>query len=408
MNINLITAAIAALLCGGSLALAQSGSNAPSQPKPTVLLIHGAFAESSSWNGVIRRLASQGYPAIAIANPLRGLKTDSDSVMAVIKSIDGPVILVGHSYGGSVITNAAFGQDNVKALVYIDGTAPEFGESTSGLAAKFPGSTLGPTLAPPVKLPDGGKDLYIRRQDYHQQFAAEVPEAEAELMYATQRPITESALNEPAGNPAWKTIPSWFIYGQLDKNIPPKAHAFMAERANAIETIGVEGASHVVMVSHPDEVADLIERAAQYVSHQSTAAIPVNEAVARTESQQSASSDFPPAPVVALTSEEPARLIVDEPLPEQLAGGYVVVRYRAENIRILPVYGPAAANVLPRIGHLHITVDDLPWHWLDASDQPLSVSGLPPGKHKILFELESAAHHVIDSKTVTFEIPPRQ
>jgi pimeloyl-ACP methyl ester carboxylesterase len=162
-----------------------------------------------------------------------------------------------------VITNAATGNANVKALVYVDGTAPAAGESAAALSAQFPGGTLGPALAPPVQLPDGGKDLYIQREKYRAQFAADVPEAQAQLMFATQRPVTEAALNEGAGAPAWKTIPSWFIYGSLDLNIPPAAHAFMAKRAGAKETIEVKGSSHVVMTSHPDEVAKMIVRAAE-------------------------------------------------------------------------------------------------------------------------------------------------
>jgi hypothetical protein len=117
--------------------------------------------------------------------------------------------------------------------------------------------------------------------------------------------------------------------------------------------------------------------------------------------------DFNPAPVVPLASQRPARLVVDSPLPEQLASGYVVVRYRAENVRIMPVYGPSALDILPRIGHLHITVDDLPWHWLDASGEPISINGLPRGRHKLLVELESPTHKVIDSATIYFEIPER-
>jgi hypothetical protein len=116
---------------------------------------------------------------------------------------------------------------------------------------------------------------------------------------------------------------------------------------------------------------------------------------------------FRPAPVVPLASQPPARLIVDAPLPEQLARGYVVIRYQAENVRIMPVYGEAALGILPRIGHLHITLDDLPWHWLDASGEPISINGLLPGTHKVLLQLESPIHKVIDSKTVSFVIPPR-
>jgi pimeloyl-ACP methyl ester carboxylesterase len=375
--------------------------------QPSIVLVHGAFAESSSFNGVISRLAARGYNVIAVANPLRGLRADSDYVATVLSNIKGPIVLVGHSYGGSVITNAAYGNRHVKALVYIDGTAPDSGESASMLSSRFPGGTLGPALAPPIPLPDGGKDLYILPDRYRAQFAADVPEAEAKLMFATQRPVTEAALNEPSGTPAWKTIHSWFIYGELDLNIPPAAHAFMAKRAGAIETVEVKGASHVVMVSRPDEVAQMIERAAQAPWKESAAAEPPALPAGSTASAEPEAAGFNPAPVVALAFQPPARLIVNSPLPEQLATGYVVVRYRTENLRIMPVYGPSALAVLPRIGHLHVTVDDLPWHWLDASGEPLSINGLPPGPHQLLVELESPIHKVIDSKMISFEIPQK-
>jgi pimeloyl-ACP methyl ester carboxylesterase len=245
-------------------AFTSAGAVAPAPTKPvTVVLVHGAFAESSSWDAVVTKLLAQGYPVVAAANPLRGLKSDAAYVATVLASIKGPIVLVGHSYGGSVITNAATGNANVKALVFVDGTAPDTGESASDLSGKFPGGTLGPALAPPVQLPDGGKDLYIQRERYRAQFAADVPDPQAQLMFATQRPVTQAALDEASGAPAWKTIPSWFIYGSLDLNIPPAAHAFMAKRAGAKETIEVKGASHVVMVSHPDEVAKMIVRAAE-------------------------------------------------------------------------------------------------------------------------------------------------
>lgn len=232
----------------------------------TVVLVHGAFAESSSWDAVIPILVSHGYKVVAAANPLRSLKGDSEFVANLLASIKGPIVLVGHSYAGSVISNAATGNANVKALVYIDGFAPDSGETASSLSSQFPGGTLEPALAPPVPLTDGGKDLYIQQEKFRAQFAADVSEAQALLMFATQRPVTEAALNEPAGAPAWKTIPSWFIYGSLDKNIPPAAHLFMAKRAGAKEIVEVKGASHVVMISHPREVAKMIERAATLTS----------------------------------------------------------------------------------------------------------------------------------------------
>ena len=236
------------------------------ETKPTIVLVHGAFAESSSWNAVVTRLLAQGYPVVAAANPLRGLRSDSEYVATVFRSVKGPVVAVGHSYAGSVITNAAVGSPNVKALVYVAGLAPDAGESAADISDRFDGSTLGPTLAPPVTLPGGGKDLYIQQDKFPAQFAADIPEADAKVMAATQRPVTESALHDPSKNAAWKTIPSWFIFGSLDKNITEAAHTFMAQRAKAKETVDVKGASHVVMVSHPDAVVAIIKKAAASVA----------------------------------------------------------------------------------------------------------------------------------------------
>jgi pimeloyl-ACP methyl ester carboxylesterase len=230
--------------------------------KPTIVLVHGAFADSSSWNGVIAVLERDGYTVVAAPNPLRGVRADADVVSALVKSIQGPVVLVGHSYGGSVISEAAEGAPNVKALVYVAAFAPEAGETALGLTGKFPGSTLAPALAPPVKLTSGGNDLYILRARFHDQFAADVPAAGALLMAAGQRPVAEAALGEASTAPAWKHIPSWFIYGDKDKNIPPAALKFMADRAQSRETVVVKGASHVVMVSNAPAVASLIEKAA--------------------------------------------------------------------------------------------------------------------------------------------------
>ncbi|HEV2511621.1 alpha/beta hydrolase [Bosea sp. (in: a-proteobacteria)] len=235
----------------------------PARPaKPTVVLVHGAFADSSSWNGVISILQRGGYRVVAAANPLRGVRADADAVAGVVKGIEGPVVLVGHSYGGSVISEAAEGRSNVKALVYVAAFAPEAGETALGLTGKFPGSTLGGALAPPVKLTSGGNDLYIEQSRFPQQFAADVPASQARLMAAGQRPIAEAALTEASTAPAWKSVPSWFIYGSQDKNIPPAALGFMAERAKSRQTVEVKGASHVVMVSHAPAVATLIEKAA--------------------------------------------------------------------------------------------------------------------------------------------------
>lgn len=258
---------IAAIIVAAALYAAHANANAAevnvaTAQKATVVLVHGAFADTSSWNGVIRILERDGYPVIGAANPLRGVASDAQSIASIVASIASPVVLVGHSYGGSVISSAANGQPQVKALVYVSAFAPDAGETAVGLSGRFPGSTLGPTLAPPVPLKSGGVDLYIRQDKFRDQFAADVPEADAMLMAATQRPVTEAALNEKSGRPAWRDVASWFVYGDSDRNIPPQALAFMAERAHARQTVVVKGASHVVMVSHPESVARLIEAAA--------------------------------------------------------------------------------------------------------------------------------------------------
>ncbi|WP_460119174.1 alpha/beta fold hydrolase [Pseudomonas sp. H3_G09] len=255
MNKVFATLALTAAMFGATAAFA-----AP--VKPTVVLVHGAFADSSSWNGVVKILEKDGYPVIAAANPLRSVKGDAQSVADVLASVKTPVVLVGHSYGGPVISEAAYGNANVKALVYVAAFAPEKGETAAELSGRFPGSTLGPTLSAPVELADGGKDLYIQQDKFHDQFAADVSPADAKLMAVTQRPVTVAALNEAATEPAWKTVPSYFVYGDQDKNIPAQALAFMAERAHSKQTVVVKGASHVVMVSNPKAVASLIETAA--------------------------------------------------------------------------------------------------------------------------------------------------
>ena len=231
-------------------------------PAPTIVLVHGAFADASSWSGVIPKLQAEGYVVVAVANPLRGLASDAAYVSNIIKGISGPVVLVGHSYGGSVISNAAVGNDNVKALVFVAGFAPDAGESSFGLNGKFPGSILGDAIAP-TPLGDGKNDLYIKQSGFRAPFAADLPQAQVKVAAATQRPITDAAGNEPSSGAAWKTLPSWFIYGSADMAIAPAAHAFMAERARSRRTEVVKGASHMVMLSHPAEVAKMIREATQ-------------------------------------------------------------------------------------------------------------------------------------------------
>lgn len=229
-----------------------------SDQKPTVVLVHGAFAESASWNGVIERLGS-AYSVVAAANPLRSVTADAAYLRDVIRGVGGPVLLVAHSYAGMVVTEAAAGDPTVRGLVYVNAFAPETGESALALSGKFPGSTLGDTLVSyPVS--SGGNEVAIGQDAYHKQFAADVSDDMAALMARTQRPITEQALGEglPTDAPAWQTLPSWFVFGDGDRNIPVAAHRFMAERAGARGAREVAGASHAMAVSQPGEVAESI------------------------------------------------------------------------------------------------------------------------------------------------------
>lgn len=226
---------------------------------PTVVLVHGAFAESSSWNAVVGHLQQQTLRVVAAANPLRSVAGDAQYVRDVIASIDGPVVLVGHSYGGIVITEAAAGNDQVVGLVYVAAFAPDTGEDAFTLSAKFPGSTLGDAIAAyPVST--GGNELVIRPEAFGEQFAADVDDDLATLMAATQRPVTQAALTDglPTATPAWRTIPSWVVFGAEDRNIPAELIRFMAERAGARTATEIPGASHALAVSHPVPVAETI------------------------------------------------------------------------------------------------------------------------------------------------------
>jgi pimeloyl-ACP methyl ester carboxylesterase len=227
---------------------------------PTIVLVHGAFAESASWNGVISRLRSAGHRVIAAANPLRSLSGDAAAVSGLLATIEGSVVLVGHSYGGAVASNAAVGNDNVKALVYVAALAPDKGETTPDLLGMFPGATLGEHLYE-VALSDGTADVYVDPAHYHEHFAADLPADQADLAALTQRPFNTEALNGASGEPAWKTIPSWFISPERDLAIPLETFRFMAERANARESVEIPGASHALPASQPQAVADFILRA---------------------------------------------------------------------------------------------------------------------------------------------------
>lgn len=225
--------------------------------KPTIILAHGAYADSSSWNGVVEPLLADGHRVIAFASPLRGVASDARLLSDLVRSVEGPVVLVGHSYGGAIITNVDADAGDVVGLVYVAGFALNPGESCGDASALVPGSTLAETLTS-VPLADGGVDTSIAQDRYHLQFAADLPAEQSRLMAVTQRPVTEGALFEPSGDrPLWRSLPSWFLFGELDRNIPVGAHRIMAERAGARRTVEIAGASHVVGISHPGEVASL-------------------------------------------------------------------------------------------------------------------------------------------------------
>ncbi|MFI9610491.1 alpha/beta fold hydrolase [Streptomyces sp. NPDC052023] len=248
----------------GTAQSAQSAKSEKSAPKPTVVLVHGAFADSSGWGGVVQRLQWRGYPVVAVANPLRGLPTDSAYLAGVLRNLDGPVVLVGHSYGGAVISSAAAGMPNVKALVYVAAFMPDKGEVLGELAAKFPGSELQPALNTlPFSNADGsqGLELTIKPDKFRSVFAADLPRRTTSVMAATQRPLSASSFTDVPQAAAWRTIPSWALVAAQDKAIAPDLERFEARRAGS-RTVEVNS-SHAVMVSHPDAVTALITTAAR-------------------------------------------------------------------------------------------------------------------------------------------------
>src|SRR3954452_5892769 len=236
--------------------------------RPTIVLVHGAFAESASWDQVIDPLVAEGNRVVAAANPLRSLAGDAAAVSDLVRTIEGPVVLVAHSYGGAVISNVDADAGDIVGLVYVNAFAPDAGENCFGLAAMFPGSLLGPETSRPVPRSDGTTDLYVASEPFHDIFCQDVPASRAALMCATQRPATQEALVEPSGeDPLWKRVPSWFLIGEEDHIILAELQRYMAERARAQRTGAIEGASHAILVSRPDATLHpIVEAAAQRVA----------------------------------------------------------------------------------------------------------------------------------------------
>jgi pimeloyl-ACP methyl ester carboxylesterase len=270
VGLALIAALAITLTTAPSQAKTRTSATTATRARPTVVLVNGAWANNAAWNGVIKRLQGEGYTVDAPPDPLQSLKGDAATIADLLKTIKGPIVLVGHSYGGAVITNAATGNRNVKALVYVDAFAPARGESVLALDSIKPGSALG---AGPAKVFDfvpfpgakkGDAELYVKPMVFEQAFANGLPAAEGAVLSATQSPAVYSALTAPSGPPAWKAIPSWYVLGTIDKAIPPAIQLFMAQRIHA--HITRVRAGHLSMVAAPGVVAKVITEAAKATS----------------------------------------------------------------------------------------------------------------------------------------------
>jgi pimeloyl-ACP methyl ester carboxylesterase len=243
--------------------------SAQAASKPTIVLVHGAFADASGWNGEIARLERHGYHVVAPANPLRGVSADAAYLRAFLATIKGPIVLVGHSYGGFVITNAATGNPNVKALVYVAGYSPDTGDSVQSLGTLGNDGRIGPATLDlrPYPAPEGSPPLegYIKLGVFRDIFAADLPRRQARAMARTQRPAALAALSELSGEPAWKTIPSWYLVPTRDRAIGTDVLLAMAKRIHPRKIVRAKGASHVVMISRPKLTTQVIVRAARSI-----------------------------------------------------------------------------------------------------------------------------------------------
>jgi pimeloyl-ACP methyl ester carboxylesterase len=250
-----LAAALAAFLIGCTVAAAPAAARTGA--KPTIVLVHGAFADASGFGAVTGRLQDRGYTVIAPANPLRGPASDAAYIASVLKTIDGPIVLVAHSYGGAVTTEAATQVANVKALVYLNALAMDEGESNLDITQRFPNQFADALVPRPFPQ---GTDLYVDTAKFRALFAADIPARTAAQMATAQRPVVLAAIQEKSTAPAWKTIPSWYLIGRQDQVISPDAQRFMAKRAHS-HTVQINS-SHVSYISHPAAVTKLILDAA--------------------------------------------------------------------------------------------------------------------------------------------------
>jgi len=259
-----ILAALLSVLFLLTASLQSASASAVGAAKPTVVLVHGAWADASGWSQVTERLQKDGYRVLAPANPLRSLGSDAGYLQSILAQEEGPFVLVGHSYGGAVITNAAASNPDVDALVYVNGFVPDIGEDILHSAGE---GTLVPSSIEFKGYPPFGAtdvDIYIKQENFRDTLAADLPKKDAAVLAVIQRPLSLSAALAPTTATAWKTIPSWYLLGTEDKTITPAAQRLMAERAGA--TIEEVKASHLSLISRPGEVAELIEEAAAATS----------------------------------------------------------------------------------------------------------------------------------------------
>ena len=273
-RLRLLIAAVIVAMAGLVIPLSQIASARTAEAaaggggaKPSIVLVHGAWADSGSWDGVAQRLQADGYTVYAPPNPLQGLAYDPAYLADFLHTISGPIVLVGHSYGGAVITNAATGDPQVKALVYVDAFAPAQGQTLAQLLASYPGSCAVPAnlnVVPIPGAPSGVGDAYIKQNVYPSCMANGLPAAEAQVLAATQRPIATIALTQQSGVPAWKTIPSWAVVGTADHAIPLALQLAMAKTAHA--HITEIDAGHLSMISHPGAVTNVILQAVRATS----------------------------------------------------------------------------------------------------------------------------------------------
>jgi pimeloyl-ACP methyl ester carboxylesterase len=259
----LLAASLSGSAVGMRTAAASAETVANAAKKPTIVLVHGAFADSSSWNGEVSLLQKDGYTVLAPPNPLRGIASDGKYIAEFLSAVTGPIVLVGHSYGGPVIDAAATGNPQVKALVFVSAYALDKGESVAGLGNTYPTSQLTAAVLNKVPIATAAgedTDLYVDQPGFESVFASGLPSSQSIVMQATQRPLALSALSEKAPTPAWKTIPSWAVLSAADLVIPPDEQQFMYQRAKS--KITRVDAGHTALVSHPDVVVKVIEEAA--------------------------------------------------------------------------------------------------------------------------------------------------